>query len=85
MTWSYWNGNEWTAFTPASGAYDLSSANKGVRLFTDGNSTPTDWQKSVVNGANRFWIRVLCTTAFATAPIGSQITAVPKSTHLSPA
>lgn len=82
VTWSYWNGNEWTAFTPASGAYDLSAANKGVRLFTDGNSTPTDWQKSVVNGANRFWIRIVCTTAFTTAPIGSQITSVPKSTAL---
>jgi hypothetical protein len=82
VIWSYWNGNEWNAFTPASGAYDLSAANKGVRLFTDGNSTPTDWQKSVVNGAKRYWIRILCTTAFSTAPIGSQVTAVSESTAL---
>ncbi len=82
VAWSYWNGSAWTNFTPASGAYDFSAANKGVRLFTDGNSTPTDWQKSVVNGVNRFWVRILCTTAFTTSPIGSQTTSVPKSTAL---
>lgn len=83
VNWSYWNGAEWETFTPASGAYDLSAANKGVRLFTDVNSSPTNWQKTVVNGANHYWIRVLCTTAFTTAPIGSQITAVVQLSHLS--
>lgn len=82
VSWAYWNGNEWTEFTPASGAYDFSTSNKGVRLFTDGNASPSDWQKSVVNTANRYWIRVLCTTAFTTAPIGSQITSVPKTSTL---
>ncbi len=82
VTWAYWNGNAWSAFIPASGAYDFSAANKGVRLFTDGNSAPPDWQKSVVNGANRYWIRITCATAFTTAPIGSQITSVAKSTAL---
>ena len=83
VTWAYWNGAEWTAFVPASGSYDFTSANKGVRLFTDDNATPADWQKTTVNGANRYWIRILCTTAFTTVPIGSQITSVPEMTHLS--
>jgi len=82
VIWSYWSGSAWTTFTPASGAYDFSAANKGVRLFTDLDSSPTDWQKTVVNGANRYWIRILCATAFTTTPIGSQITSVPKSSNL---
>jgi hypothetical protein len=82
VAWSYWNGHEWAAFVPASGSYHFDSPNRGVRLFSDGNSAPADWQKTGVNGANRYWVRALCTIAFTTAPIGSQITAAPKLTSL---
>jgi len=82
VTWSYWNGAEWSNFVPASGAYNFDAANAGVRLFTDGVSTPVNWQKTVVNGANRYWVRAAVATPFTTSPIGSQITAVAKTSDV---
>lgn len=82
VAFHYWNGNEWSAFTPDSGTYDFSGGNTGVRLFADLYSSPIDWQKSVINSANRYWIRILCTSDFSTTPIGSQITAVPRVNHV---
>ncbi len=84
VEWSYWNGAEWMTFTPYSGASDFDSANTSVRLFADTASAPADWQKTVVNGLNRYWIRVQVTTAFTVAPIGSQMTAVANSSDIIP-
>ncbi|MBI3872163.1 MAG: hypothetical protein HY304_03690 [candidate division Zixibacteria bacterium] len=82
VTWSYWNGSAWTNFIPNSGSYNFDAAAAGVRLFSDGTGTPADWQKTVINGANRYWIRAVVAGAFTVAPIGSQITAVPKAENV---
>lgn len=79
VTWSYWNGAAWSTFVPDSGAYSFDQANAAVRLFVDAATSPNDWQKTVVNAKNRYWIRAIVGTAFATAPVGSQLTAVPKT------
>ncbi|MEW5702767.1 MAG: hypothetical protein AB1792_11130 [Candidatus Zixiibacteriota bacterium] len=83
VTWSYWNG-AWTDFIPASGASGFDAVNDGVRLFNDGIGTPVDWQKTVINGANRYWIRAVVGTAFTTAPVGTQLTAVPNMSGVVP-
>jgi hypothetical protein len=83
VTWAYWNGASWSEFVPASGPYHFDSANAGVRLFSDTLAIPADWQKHTLNGAHQFWLRVLCGSPFAAAPIGTQITAVTELTAVS--
>ncbi|MGB8656923.1 MAG: hypothetical protein WCE90_03950 [Candidatus Zixiibacteriota bacterium] len=82
VKWQYWKGEEWFDFVPQSGNHHLSSQTKTVILWQDLNSAPSDWQTCPVNGISEFWVRILVTTAFATAPVGTQITAVPEIKHL---
>jgi hypothetical protein len=82
VEWEYWNGESWSLFVPQSGDYHLDSLTKTVILWQDLNSTPSDWQMCPVNGVSKFWIRILVTTAFATAPVGTQITAVPETKYI---
>jgi len=77
VAWSYWDGATWQEFTPDSGSFHFDSAVGTVRLFADGDSTPAAWQKSTVDGRSRYWIRVVVQSAFTTAPIASQLTAIP--------
>jgi hypothetical protein len=35
-----------------------------------------------VNGLSEFWVRIVAITPFATAPVGTQITAVPQAGYL---
>jgi hypothetical protein len=84
VTWNYWNGAEWTPFVPDSGACHFDATNTVVRLFPDTASSPATWQKSIVNGLSRYWIRAVVATPFTTPPIGSQLTAVAETTHVVP-
>jgi hypothetical protein len=82
VSWQYWNGVSWTNFTPYSGAYHLDSIDKTVILWEDLSSVPSDWQQCLVNNVSRFWVRILVTTGFTTAPVGTQITAVSEAKYL---
>jgi len=82
VCWQYWDGQSWTNFTPYSGAYHLDSQDKMVILWQDLSSVPSDWQRCPVNLVSEFWVRILVTTGFATAPVGTQITAVPETKYL---
>jgi hypothetical protein len=82
ISWQYWNGESWTDLAPQSGSYHLDSEQKTVMLWQDLNSVPADWQMCPVNAVSQFWIRSLVITPFATAPVGSQITAVPQAEYL---
>jgi hypothetical protein len=82
VSWQYWNGVSWTNFTPYSGAYHLDSLDKTVILWEDLSSVPSDWQQCLVNNVSRFWVRILVTTGFTTAPVGTQITAVSEAKYL---
>lgn len=84
VAWSYWDGATWQNFTPDSGSFHFDSAAATVRLFADGDSTPVAWQKAVVDGRSRYWIRAVAQSAFTTAPIASQLTAIPNLKNILP-
>ncbi len=82
VSWQYWNGTTWFTFTPFSGAYHLDSSPKMVILWQDLLSAPSDWQQTAVNNVTKFWVRVLVSSGYTTAPIGTQITAVGRNDYL---
>ena len=82
VKWQYWDGEGWSDFVPQSGNYHLDFQDKTVILWQDLNSVPSDWQRCPVNGVSEFWIKILVSIAFATAPVGTQITAVPEAKYL---
>lgn len=82
VKWQYWDGENWADFTPQSGSYHLDSGEKTVILWQDLNSVPLDWQRCSVSGVSEFWVRILVTVSFSTAPVGTQITAVPEAKYL---
>lgn len=82
VKWQFWGKESWSDFVPQSGNYLLDSPEKMVIMWLGLNSVPSDWQMCPVNGINKFWIRILVTTPFTTAPVGTQITAVPEMKHL---
>ena len=76
VNYSYWDGNNWSAFTPAGNGFNLDATDKDLLLWTDFSSMPQDWQKRQINNANRFWLKIEVTSDFSTPPVGSQITAI---------
>jgi hypothetical protein len=74
--YSYWDGSNWRAFTPAGGVFNLDATDKDLVLWADYAGIPQDWQKKMVDGQSRFWVKIEVSSAFTTAPVGSQITAV---------
>lgn len=82
VVWEYWDGAQWNSFTPYSGAYHLDSASKLAILWQDLSSVPSDWQMCAVNNSTFFWVRIRVTTAYVTAPDGTQVTAVPENEYL---
>lgn len=76
ISFSYWDGNHWVGFTPASGLSYLDAYDVRLLLFADYGSLPGDWQERTVNGVRRFWIRIETTSAFVTGPVGSQLSAI---------
>lgn len=75
VSWYYWNGSNWKDFVPQSGEYNFDSSFNLVRLWEDSADMPSDWQSCVINGHSRFWVKAVVSSAFGTAPVGSQITA----------
>jgi hypothetical protein len=82
VTWQFWNGQAWTDFVPQSGDWNLDSQEKTVILWQDLSTAPADWQMCPVNGESQFWVRILVEEPFSTAPVGSQITAIPQAESL---
>lgn len=74
VEWSYFNGSEWTAFVPYTGAYHFTTLSQLLRLWIDTAHAPTDWQCNRIEGRSYFWIRARVTTSFTTPPVGSQFT-----------
>jgi hypothetical protein len=82
VSWAYFDGSNWTAFTPQSGDYHLDQLSKKVRLWSDSASAPSNWQKSTVANCSAFWIRITVSAAYTTAPIGTQITPLASINYL---
>ena len=76
VSYSYWDGSNWSAFTPSGGGFNLDATDRDLLLWDDYTSMPADWQKTSVGGSVRFWIKVEVTSAFSTGGVGSRITAI---------
>jgi hypothetical protein len=84
VSWYYWNGSNWTAFTPSSGSFNFDTASAVVRLWDDTADIPSDWQSSVVNNEAKYWIKAVAAQDFSTGPVGTQITGAANITHIVP-
>ena len=82
VNWFYWDGEDWSEFVPESGSYHLDSQDSSIILWKDLLSCPSDWQQNTIEGVKKFWIKIKVESAFTTAPVGSQITAVPECKYL---
>ncbi|MGB5105108.1 MAG: hypothetical protein WBP29_03015 [Candidatus Zixiibacteriota bacterium] len=82
VIWEYFAGAAWAAFTPTSGEFHFDESGKLIRLWSDSAHAPLDWQKTKLESWSRFWVRARVTEAFATPPIGSQITPCTTIVHL---
>lgn len=82
--WKYWDGLNWKAFVPESGAWSFSESEKDILFWPDFNSVPSDWQKKTIAGEACFWISASVVNSFTTAPVGSRITAWSRITLISP-
>jgi hypothetical protein len=82
VSYSYWDGSLWCAFTPLAGAVNLTDSRVDLELWPDYASMPADWQKLAVNGSSRFWIRIEVTSPFTTSPIGSMANAITGATDI---
>jgi hypothetical protein len=78
VVWEYFDGEDWSQFTPDSGAIHFDSADNLVYLWEDSDAVPSDWQISKVNNYSAYWIRIRVATAFSTKPVGTQIVAATK-------
>jgi hypothetical protein len=76
VAWKYWDGQSWKSFDPASGPWHFTTTEQGLLLWTDYSSIPADWQKKAIAGGTRYWVAAVVTTAFTTAPIGTQVTSM---------
>ncbi|MEA3297088.1 MAG: hypothetical protein U9R56_04420 [candidate division Zixibacteria bacterium] len=76
VMYSYWDGSNWTAFTPTGGAFHLDATDHDLLLWQDYASMPEDWQKRSINDNTRFWIKVEVDSVFSTDPVGSRVTAI---------
>lgn len=75
LTWEYYNGSAWAAFTPLSANYytdpddtpdtAYSFSKDGAEQFPVGRLT--DWDTVAINGSTKYWIRAT-TASVSTAP-----------------
>lgn len=82
VIYSYWDGANWQAFTPANGNSDLSATEVDLLFWIDYAAIPTDWQKRIVNSQSLYWLKIEVSSTFATAPVGTQISAVPDNSAI---
>ena len=84
----YWNGSSWTSVNEYIGGFlttgvtdkqYLRSTSATTRYFVD---PLYDWQKSIINGDNLYWLRYRVTTSYSTNPIFSLLLPQ-KSTNIS--
>ncbi|MBN1211419.1 MAG: hypothetical protein JXA92_02470 [candidate division Zixibacteria bacterium] len=74
--YSYWDGSNWTAITPTGDNPYLDAAGVALVLWSDYAAFPVDWQKRIVNGENRFWVKIEVASAYTTGPVADRVAAV---------
>lgn len=75
ISWEYYGKSGWSAFVPENGTYHLEDTHKLIHFWKDVDSCPIDWVLQQVEGYTAYWVRGRVTSAFATPPVGTQITA----------
>ena len=83
IEYSYWNGSEWSSFTPSAGDVNLDNSYTKITLWEDLSQVPSDWQMTIVNGERKFWVRLRAAGTFTTKPVANLITAYPDLYNLS--
>lgn len=83
VTYSFWDGVHWQAFTPVNGASYFDAADVQLLFWNDYADLPHDWQRKTVDGVSLFWIKIEVVSSYATGPVGSQVTAVSELQHVS--
>ena len=76
VSWKYFDGQVWQTFSPSGGDWHFSASSRDVLLWDDYQSIPSDWQKNTISGGSRYWIAIVTTTSFSTAPVGTRLTAI---------
>jgi len=76
VTWKYWDGQVWKSFTPHSGAWHFTGSPEDVLLWPDYCAIPGDWQKKSVDDQDLYWISITVSSAYATGPVGTQLSSV---------
>jgi len=71
VSWQYYNGTDWVAFTPSGGAFNFDQPETELLLWDDLDSVPDNWQKNFIEGSRLFWIRVVVISAYDTDPVGT--------------
>jgi hypothetical protein len=76
VTYAYWDGASWRAFTPFDGCFALDQGDRDLRLWENYDDVPTDWQKAYLEEELRFWLRLRVSSPYDVGPVGSHLTAV---------
>jgi hypothetical protein len=76
VNWKYFDGLQWISFVPSGGSWHFGSLNEELLLWDDVDSIPPDWQKTIVNGHELFWVKATVLTPFTTDPVGTQISTI---------
>ncbi len=76
IAWEYWNGTSWVAINHFVSVYYPSFLYNGFINFTPNS----DWATTKVNGEATayYYVRARVVTAFTTAPVGYQLSAIPQ-------
>lgn len=82
VVWEYYSDSGWKTFVPESGDCRFDQLVQQLRLWQDTTNAPNDWQKCAIESRSHFWLRARVTSAFTSAPIGSQITPCTSITFL---
>lgn len=82
IDWQYFNGQDWSSFTPSGGGYNFDSLDKELLLWDDYGDIAGDWQKKDVSGSYYYWIRAVVSSEFSVGSVGSQITAIPNTSAI---
>lgn len=82
VQYSFWDGHSWKSITPYNGAGQFTGSPVRVALWQDIEHIPLDWQRTSVNGLTQFWVRVLVTAPFSTAPVGTSVLAMSQVDNL---
>ncbi len=76
VVFRYFNGLNWVAFIPFAGNSMLDVPGNDIILWQDYSGIPADWQKCLVDGRDRFWVKLETNSAFSVGPVGDYLSTI---------